>query len=107
MTQQCIEIYWTSGSIDEARKVCRYLVQEKFVACAQIVPWIESIYRWNAQIETSQESKITLKTDLKHFETIKKIIKENCSYQVPEIIYQHVAGGDQEYLKWIQESLVE
>ncbi len=40
-----IEIHWTSGSIDEARKVARYLVQERYVACAQITPWVESIFK--------------------------------------------------------------
>lgn len=67
-----IEINWTSGSIDEARKVSRYLVQERLVACAQIIPWIESIYMWNNQLETTQESKVTLKTKRIFFDEIKK-----------------------------------
>lgn len=99
-----IEIQWTSGSIDEARKVCRYLVQERLVACAQIIPWIESVYLWNNQLETGQESKITLKTCLPHFETIKKIILDNCKYEVPEITYHTIEGGHHEYLNWISES---
>lgn len=99
-----IEVQWTSGSIDEARKVCRYLVQERLVACAQIIPWIESVYMWNNQIETGQESKITLKTQLQHFDTVKKIILENCKYELPEVTYQTIAGGHQEYLDWVVES---
>lgn len=101
---EVIEIYWTSGSIDEARKVCRYLVQERFVACAQIVPWIESIYMWNNQLETAQESKVVLKTTLQKFEEIKKIIIENSTYQVPEITFSQIDGGSEDYLKWIEES---
>ena len=57
-----IEIHWASGSIDEARKISRFLVQERYVACVQITPWIESIYLWNGQLETSQESKIVMET---------------------------------------------
>lgn len=105
--EEFIEIHWTSGSIDEARKISRYLVQEKQVACAQITPWIESIYLWNGQIETSQESKIVLKTIHKNYETVKKIIKENCKYQVPEITFQYINGGNQEYLDWLRESTTE
>lgn len=96
-----IEIQWTSGSIDEARKVSRYLVQERLVACAQITPWIESVYMWNNQLETSQESKIVLKTRLEHFETVKQVILDNCKYEVPEITYHSIEGGNQEYLDWL------
>ena len=99
-----IEVHWTSGSIDEARKISRYLVQERYVACAQIVPWIESIYMWNNQLETSQESKIVLKTRREHYEKIKEIILQNCKYEVPEITFIHLDGGNEEYLNWIRES---
>lgn len=99
-----IEIHWTSGSIDEARKVCRYLVQEKLVACAQITPWIESIFLWNGQLETVQESKIVMKTHVGHYDKIKTIIQENCSYQVPEITFQHIDGSNESYLHWMQTS---
>lgn len=99
-----IEVHWTSGSIDEARKISRYLVQERLVACAQIVPWIESIYMWNNQLETTQESKIVMKTRAEHYEKIKKVITENCGYQVPEISFIKLDGGNEEYLHWVQES---
>ncbi len=99
-----IEIQWTAGNIDEARKICRFLVQERLVACAQIIPWIESIYMWNNQLETEQECKITLKSRKEHFEKIKKIIHENHSYELPEITFHSIEGGDEEYLAWIGES---
>ena len=99
-----IEIHWTSGSLDEARKISRYLVQERYVACAQIVPWIESIYMWNNQLETAQESKIVFKTRLDLYDAIRDIIKKNTSYQVPEITWVSIDGGNEEYLNWIRES---
>jgi len=100
-----IEIHWTSGNLDEARKISRYLVQERLVACAQITPWIESIYLWNGQLETTQESKIVLKTCKDYYDQIKKVILENCTYQVPEITYQHIDGGNEEYLSWLRDRL--
>ena len=100
-----IEIHWTSGSLDEARRISRYLVQEGYVACAQIVPWVESIYMWNAQLETSQESKIVLKTYLKHYEKIKELIEKNCQYEVPQILWFKIEGGNTPYLDWMKESL--
>lgn len=100
-----IEIHWSAGSIDEARKVARYLVQEKYVACAQIIPWIESIYTWNGQLETTQESKVLFKTRHSLYEQIRDIIKSNSSYQVPEITYSFIDGGNKEYLEWLEESV--
>jgi periplasmic divalent cation tolerance protein len=99
-----IEIYWTSGSIDEARKISRYLVQEKLVADAQIIPWIESIYLWNGQLETTQESKIILQTRKSLFDQVKKVILENSTYQIPEICFHDLDGGNEEYLGWLRES---
>lgn len=101
---QFIEINWTTGSIDEARRICRFLVQERLVACAQIVPWVESIYMWNNQLETSQECKVVMKTQLGHFEQIKESIIENCTYDVPEITYSAINGGHDDYLSWVTES---
>lgn len=99
-----IEVHWTSGSLDEARKISRYLVQERLVACAQITPWIESIFMWNNQIDTAQESKVVLKTTLENYNEIKKAIKENCTYEVPEITFVRLDGGNEEYLNWLNES---
>ncbi len=101
---QPIEIHWTSGSIDEARKVSRFLVQEGLVASAQITPWVESIFLWNNQLDTSQESKITLKTCLDNYEKITEIIKQNCTYEIPEITYTLIDGGNQEYLNWLKDN---
>lgn len=104
MDRELIEIQWTSGSLDEARRVCRYLVQERLVACVQIVPWIESIFMWNNQLETVQESKIILKTRAQNYAKVEEIIVANSSYEVPEIIFRTIEGGMEEYLKWLEES---
>lgn len=99
-----IEISWTSGTLDEARRISRYLVQERYVACAQIIPWIESIYMWNNGLETTQESKIVLKARFDQYDPIKKIIEENCKYEIPEIIWSRIEGGNKEYMDWLKES---
>ncbi len=99
-----IEVHWTSGSLDEARKISRYLVQERLVACAQITPWIESIYMWNNQLETTQETKIVFKTTLNCYEKIRKVVLENCKYEIPEITYVTLDGGNAEYMRWLEES---
>lgn len=99
-----IEIHWTCGSIDEARKISRFLVQEGIVACANIIPWVESIFTWNKTLETVQESKVIFKTVDKNFEKVKKVILQNATYEVPEISKFHIADGNSEYLDWVRES---
>ena len=99
-----IEVHWTSGSIDEARKVSRYLAQERLIGCAQIIPWVESIYMWNNQLETTQESKVIYKAKLDQFEQIKEVILQNCTYEVPEITYTVLDGGSKGYFDWLEET---
>jgi periplasmic divalent cation tolerance protein len=100
-----IEISWTAGSLDEARHISRRLVEERLVACAQIIPWIESVYLWDKQLETMQESKIVLKTVIKNFEQIKQIIENTCKYEIPEITYRTIDGGNEAYLDWMKSSI--
>ncbi|MFT5318032.1 MAG: periplasmic divalent cation tolerance protein [Chlamydiales bacterium] len=101
-----IQIQWSCGSLEEARKVSRYLVQERYVACANVIPWLESIYMWDNQLDTSQESKVYLKTRSENFDAIKEVILQNTSYELPEILSFSITDGHQEYLNWIQESTV-
>ncbi|HSX04190.1 MAG TPA: divalent cation tolerance protein CutA, partial [Rhabdochlamydiaceae bacterium] len=53
-----IYINWTCRNLEEARKVARHLIEKKLVACANIIPHIESLYLWNDKIETDQEVKV-------------------------------------------------
>lgn len=102
MLAEFIEIHWTSGSLDEARRVSRYLVQERLVASAQIVPWVESIYQLDNKLETTQESTIILKTRVENFDAIREVIEQNCKYEVPEILWFKIEGGNKSYLEWLE-----
>jgi periplasmic divalent cation tolerance protein len=104
MEEDFIEIHWTSGTLDEARRIARLLVEERLVACAQIVPWIESIFNWNNKLETAQESKIVLKTRLQNYDKIREVIQRNTTYEVPEITWFKIEGGNQAYMEWLKES---
>ena len=104
MSEEFIEIHWTSGSLDEARRISRYLVQERYVASAQIIPWFESIYMLDNQLETTQESKIILKTKKENLDKIRETIERNCKYEVPEIIWFKIEGGNRAYMEWLGSS---
>lgn len=104
MENKFIQIYWTCGSLDEARQTSRFLVEKKLVACANIIPWIESVFLWDDQLDTSQETKVIFKTRMELFESVKQVILEHSKYEVPEILMMPILGGNQEYLDWVAQN---
>lgn len=99
-----IQIHWTCGGLDEARQISQYLVKQRLVACASIVPWVESIFIWNEQLDTCQESKVIFKTRKELFKDVKKIILQKSKYEVPEILALPIIAGNEEYLDWVSSS---
>ena len=90
----------TTAEKDSAREIARSLVEKKLAACGQIFP-IESIYFWQGKICEKNESMLFIKSRSELFDEIKAFIKENHSYEVPEIIQVPITNGLPEYLKWI------
>lgn len=99
-----VQVWASAGSIDEARRVARYLVQERLVASAEIVPWVESISMLDNQLETDQVSKVVLIARKEKLDAIVTFIQKNSKFEIPEILWLPVAGGFSEYLKWVEES---
>ena len=60
---------------------------------------------WNAQLETQQERKMVLKTRLEYYAKVKELIEKNCKYEIPEILWFKIEGGNAVYLDWLKESL--
>ncbi len=106
MTEGFIEIHWISGSLDEARRISRFLVQERVIASAQIIPWFESITLLDNNLETAQESKIIFKARKDNFDKIREAIERNSKYEVPEIIWFKIEGGNRSYMDWLASSSV-
>ena len=100
---ELIYIFWTCRDRKEAKKIIRELLDQRWIACASIFPEIESIYRWNGNIEESPEVKVILKSTTAHFHAIQSYIQTHCSYEVPEIVQIAIAGGNPRYLSWVLE----
>lgn len=95
----------TAGSEDEARKIARHLVEQRLAACVNLVPRIESIYRWQGKVESAQEWLLIIKTTASQFSAVRDAIGELHSYEVPECISIALEDGSEEYLKWIADSV--
>jgi len=94
----------TCGSLEEAREIGQALVERRLAACVNIVPNIESIYRWKGEIESSIEHLLVIKTTEKAFPLLRDAIAELHSYEVPECIEIPITDGSAAYLKWIEAS---
>jgi len=94
-------VYTTIDNMPDARKMAHSLIEEQLVVCVNIIPKVESIYRWKGKIEMEDEIVLISKTtDAKVKKTIQRI-KQLHSYELPDIIVLPIIGGLKEYLDYI------
>ena len=84
-----------------ARKLARSLLRKRLIACANILPAIESMYWWKGRIESGCEMLLLLKTREKLFKRVEEEIRRHHPYEVPEIIMFQIKAGSGQYLEWI------
>jgi periplasmic divalent cation tolerance protein len=94
-------IYTTFGSLEEARSVARALVEDKFVACANVFSPIDSIYRWNERVETSTEIAVIFKTSATLAAAVMREIGRRHSYECPSIIRISPSDVDATFLSYV------
>ena len=95
----------TAGSAEEARKIANHMVANQLAACVNIVPHIESIYRWQGKVESSHEWLLLMKTTAEKVDDVRDAIRELHSYDLPECIAIAIEDGSADYLQWIGESV--
>ena len=98
-----VVILVTTPTIDEARKIGNALVEEKLIACANIIPQVESIFYWQDKVCNEKEALMVIKTKKKLIEKIIKRVKALHSYTVPEVIALPIIKGSKDYIKWVKE----
>jgi periplasmic divalent cation tolerance protein len=97
-------VFVTCGSVGEARRIGRAVVEKKLAACANIVPGVESIYRWKGKVERAREVLVVIKTTAARSQELEREVRRLHSYDVPEFIVLRIAAGSKEYLAWIDAS---
>jgi len=100
MTQAHIVLMTTVPSEADADKLANILVTAKAAACVQIMP-IKSRYFWDGKVANDAEYLLLIKTRADLYAPAAELIKQNHSYEVPEIISVPVVGGSSSYLDWI------
>jgi len=101
MNEDVLLVSSTFPEVETARRIARQLVTENLAACANIIPAVESIYRWQGKIENAPETLVFFKTTAARSAAFQDRLKSLHPYEVPEIICLRVADGLPEYLRWV------
>lgn len=103
MNDQELVVLITAPSTEVAEKLAHALVEARLAACVNLLPAVQSIYRWEGQVQSEQEILMLVKTRLELFESqLVPAVKALHPYQVPEIIALPLVAGSQSYLDWIR-----
>jgi len=103
MADEVLLIMSTFPDAQTAQRVARQIVEERLAACANILPPINSIYRWQGKVEESAESLVLIKTTVDRFAAIQTRLCGLHPYEVPEIIALPIDRGLPDYLRWVAE----
>jgi periplasmic divalent cation tolerance protein len=95
----------TAGSETEARKMAQTLVEGRLAACVNIIPRIQSVYRWEGKVEETEECLLLIKTVKAREDQVRTAIRELHTYDLPECIAIPIESGSAEYLKWLSDSV--
>jgi periplasmic divalent cation tolerance protein len=94
----------TFPDAETARRISNQLVSERFAACANILPGVESIYRWKEKIETANETLVLFQLSEEQHTAFQEKLHALHPYEVPEIIFVPITSGLPEYLRWVTEN---
>jgi periplasmic divalent cation tolerance protein len=97
----------TTPNTAEASKIANALVAERLAACVNVVPWIESYYRWEGEVTRDSETLLIIKTTNDRYPELERRVKDLHSYSTPEVIALEIERGSEEYLSWLRQSVLE
>jgi periplasmic divalent cation tolerance protein len=97
-------VFCTCPDSATARRLARQAVDRSLAACANLLPGVESIYRWQGQVESAEEILLLFKCQRPGFDALRAFLTENHPYEVPEVIAVEIGAGNREYLDWVREN---
>jgi periplasmic divalent cation tolerance protein len=95
----------TTANPGEATRLARTLVEERLVACATLIPAVQSIYHWQGQVESATETLLLLKTGQEQLAPLEARLHQLHSYQTPEFVVLAADAISHPYLDWLQSNL--
>jgi periplasmic divalent cation tolerance protein len=103
---EAIVVFVTAPNREEAARLAEMLVGARLAACVQIMPEMESIYRWNGSIQREPETLLIIKTTQDNFSELEREVRALHSYSTPEIVALAATAVSIPYLEWLHESVL-
>jgi periplasmic divalent cation tolerance protein len=100
--EQVFVVLVTVKNVKEAVRIGEEMVDMKLAACANVIPGVQSIYRWKGKVAKAQEALLILKSTKHRYRTLEKAIKTMHTYEVPEVIALPVIKGSAAYVRWVR-----
>lgn len=95
----------TAPDLTTARRLARAALEARLIACANLVPGIESHYRWQGRVEQSAEVLLMLKTSQSRLAALERLVLAKHPYDTPEFVVLNPVSGAKKYLAWWTECL--
>lgn len=96
-----IVVFSNCGSEEEAQRIAKELVGRRLAACVNIIPGIQSIYRWQGTVQDDREWMLVIKSTHDLLEPLSSELRSLHSYETPEVIAVPIVAGAKDYLAWI------
>jgi periplasmic divalent cation tolerance protein len=100
-SSEAIAVFITAANAEEAARLAEVLVGAQLAACVQLLPEIESVYRWQGKVERQSEVLLIAKTTAAMFEQLELQVRALHSYDTPEIVALPITMGSAPYLEWL------
>jgi len=104
MSSEFVLVLTTVPADADAPAFAQALVEARLAACVNVLPPMESVYRWRGTIERETERQVIIKTTLPRIDALWQRVRELHPYEVPEFIVLPIVDGNQAYLQWIADS---
>src|SRR4051812_6574973 len=101
MKSKCVLVLTTIAAGANAKALAGVLVAERLAACVNVLPEMESTYRWKGSVETERERQIVIKTTASRVTALYARVHQLHPYEVPEFVVLPILGGSNRYLAWI------
>jgi periplasmic divalent cation tolerance protein len=96
-----VAIVLTTFAVGKGLAVARTLVDERLVACVNVLPPMTSVYRWQGEVQQDAEEQVVIKTTTDRLAALEQRLRELHPYEVPEFLVITADSGSEAYLKWV------
>ena len=102
MEGDCIQVFTTTQTKGDAKKIAKALIERRLAACTQIVGPLSSTYWWKGKLENAEEWGCLIKSTHVLYHELEDELRQMHPYENPEIIVVPIVDGSKTYLDWIR-----